>query len=264
MSADELRSRLRLAIFAAAVIELLAVAAGARAHASVDQPAVWSVTSSIVDGATLAAPTRWSAEPVGPPPGGLDRIEFLIDGKLLWVERHAPFVFNNDGNYLYPYVFARGAHQLIARAVSASGERVTTTANVQMTQTPPKIPRALQATWRHRVSQAVIDRNRAPGDPPLPGGVLRLKFGGNGLALATPPKPVPGGYYAFSATARGVLDLGGPVNWLTAQSSYDGICHGDQTLGRYRWKIRHGALMLKVVNDPCRLRAASLARRWGR
>jgi hypothetical protein len=264
MSADELRSRLRLAIFAAAVIELLAVAAGARAHASVDQPAVWSVTSSIVDGATLAAPTRWSAEPVGPPPGGLDRIEFLIDGKLLWVERHAPFVFNNDGNYLYPYVFARGAHQLIARAVSASGEQVTTTANVQMTQTPPKIPRALQAT---------LEGPRQPsGHRPQPGARRPAASRWRPSVEVRWQRPRAG--HAAEARSGWPLRLLGERTrrarprrtrqLADAQSSYDGICHGDQTLGRYRWKIRHGALMLKVINDPCRLRAASLAGRWGR
>ena len=264
------RSRFAVPLAAVAVVGLLAVVAGASAHAPsrspelVQQAAGWSVTSSIVDGATLAGPVHWSAGPVGTPPGGLDRVEFLIDGKLLWVERHAPYDFNNDANYLYPYVFTRGPHQLIARAVSTSGEQVTATANVQMAQSPPRIPRALQATWKHRVSQSVIDRGSVPGDPPLPGGVLRMKFGADGLALASPPKPVMAGYYAFAATARGVLHFGGPVNWLTAQSSFEGICHGDRTFARYRWKIDDRALTLKVIKDPCRLRAALLTGRWTR
>jgi hypothetical protein len=249
-----------VALAFAAALGLCASPASAGAQA----PAAWGLSSTIVDGATLAAPVRWSAEPVGTPPGGLDRIEFLVDGKVLWVEHHAPYDFNNDANYLYPYVFARGPHQLVARGVSATGEQVTATANVRMTQAPPKIPRALQATWKHRVSQAVIDHNSAPGDPPVPGGVFREKFGANGLSLVTPPKPVIGGYYAFSATARGALDLGGPVNWLTAQSGYEGICHGDQTFARYRWKIAHRVLTLTVVRDPCRLRAAVLAGKWTR
>jgi hypothetical protein len=263
------RSRLAVLLAAVAVVGLLAAVAGASAHAPnrgfvTQQAAGWGLTSSIADGATLAAPVRWSAEPVGTPPGGLDRIEFLVDGKLLWVERHAPFDFNNDNNYLYPYLFARGPHELIARGVSTTGEQVTATAHVQMTQAPPKIPRALQASWRHLVSQAVIDRGSSPGDPPLGGGVYRVRLGADGREFASPPKPVVGGYYAFSATADGVLDLGGPVNWFTAQSSYEGICHGDQTLGIYRWKIAHRALTLKVVKDPCRQRAAVMAGRWTR
>jgi hypothetical protein len=255
---------------AAAAVGHLAVVAGASAHAPTRSPevprqtAVWSVTSSIADGATLAGPVRWSADPVGTPPGGLDRIEFLIDGRLLWVERHAPFDFNNDANYLYPYVFARGPHQLVARGVSMTGEQVSVTANVRMTQAPPRIPHALQATWGHRVSQAIIDDNSAPADPPVSGGVFRMKLGTNGLVLVTPPKPATGGYYAFSAKARGALDFGGPVNWLTAQSSYEGICHGDQTFARYRWKLARHVLTLKVVKDPCRLRAAVLAGLWTR
>src|SRR5262249_54404974 len=149
------------------------------------QSAGWSVTSSIADGATLAGPVRWSAEPVGVVPGALDRIEFLIDGKLLWTERHAPFDFNNDNNYLYPYMFPRGPHELIARAVSTTGEQVTATANVRMTQAPPKIPHALQASWKHRVSQAVIDGGSAPGDPPVAAGVWRVRFGADGRELVT-------------------------------------------------------------------------------
>jgi hypothetical protein len=260
------RSRLWVAMLATAVVGLFAVMAGARAHARAHEAAAdWSVTSSIADGATLASPVQWSAEPVGTPPGGLDRIEFLIDGKLLWVEHNPPFDFNNDGNYLYPYLFARGSHQMVARGVAKSGEQVTATANVHMTQAPPKIPRALRATWKHRVSQSVIERNSVPGDPPLPAGVYRIKFRANGVSLASPPPgPATPGNYAFSATARGRLDLGGPVNWLTAQSSADGICHGDQTFGRYRWKIHRRVLTVKLVKDPCRLRAAIQTGHWRR
>lgn len=258
MSTQEHRSRLGTLCAAAAVVGLLAVVAGARA-------ADWSVTSSIADGATLTAPVQWSAEPVGTPPSGLDRIEFQIDDRVRWVEHNAPFYFNNDGNYLYPYLFARGPHQLITRAVAISGEQVTATATVQMTQTLPKVPRRLQATWKHRVSQSVIDHNSADGDPPLPAGLYRIKFGANGVSLASPPPgPATPGNYAFSATARGTLNLGGPVNWLTSQSSTDGICHGDQTFARYRWKIRHHVLTVKVMKEPCGLRRAILAGRWRR
>lgn len=260
------RSRLGVLVCTAAVVGLFAVVAGARAHARAHEAAAdWRVTSSIADGATLASPVQWSAELVGTPPGGLDRIEFLIDGDLRWVEHNPPFVFNNDGNYLYPYLFARGLHQLIVRAASKSGEQVTATANVQTTQAPPRIPRALQATWKHRVSRPVIERNSAAGDPPLPAGVYQIRFGANGVALASPPPgPATPGNYAFSATAHGILDLGGPVNWLTAQSTTDGICHGKQTFARYRWTIRRRALTVTLVKDPCRLRTALLAGHWTR
>jgi hypothetical protein len=246
-----------------ATLAALVLAAAAPVSARAQGPG-WSVTSSIADGATLTAPVRWSAEPVGTPPGGLDRIEFLVDGKVLWTERHAPFDFNNDANFLYPYVFGRGPHQLVARGVSVTDEQVSATVNVQMTQAPPVIPRRLQATWKHRVTQTAIDQSAAAGDPRVRGGVWQMKLGPDGLLFVTPPRPTVGGNYAFSATARGTLLFGGPVNWLTAQSGYEGICHGDLTFARYRWKIAYRVLSLRVVEDPCRLRAAIVTGRWTR
>jgi hypothetical protein len=245
----------------AAAVVGFAIVAGARADAAAD----WTVTSSIADGATLAKPIQWEAQPAGNPPGGLDRVEFLIDGTVRWIEHNPPFVFNNDGNYLYPYLLGRGHHQLIARAVARSGEQADATADVQVTQATPHIPRTLQATWKQKVSHSRIQHGSVPGDPPLPAGVYRLKLGGNGVLVATPPPgPATTGDEAFMATARGRIAFGGSLNWLTAQSSADGICHGTQSFSRYRWRIRHRTMTLKVVKDPCRLRAAIMAGHWTR
>lgn len=257
MNARTRTSRVAMLILVAAVIGL----AAPHAVAAVD----WGVTSSIPDGATLSGPVQWEAEPSGTPPGGLDRVEFLIDGTTRWIEHNPPFVFNNDGNYLYPYLLGRGHHELVVRAVSTTGEQVTAAAGVQVTHATPHIPRALRATWKRSISQSQIQHGSAPGDPPLPAGVYRLKLGANGVLVATPP---PGqftpGDGAFTATARGRIDFGGSLNWLTAQSGADGICHGTASFSRYRWKMRHRAISLKVVRDPCHLRAAILAGRWTR
>ena len=254
-------SRAGMLTLAAVVAGLLAVAAVPRAHAAGE----WSVTSSITDGATLAAAVQWDAQVAGTPPGGLDRVEFLIDGHVRWIEHNPPFVFNNDGNYLYPYLLGRGHHQLVVRAVSTSTEEATATAGVQVTQSTPNIPRPLRRSWKHHVSRSTIQHGSLPGDPPLPAGVYRLKLGADGVVAASPPPgPAPPLDGAFTATPGGRIDFGGSLNWLTAQSSADGICHGTASFSRYRWKIRRRAMVLKVVKDPCHLRAAILAGRWTR
>ena len=258
MNARTHTSRLSLLVLVAAAVGL----AGPRAAAADD----WGVTSSIADNATLAAPVQWTAQPTGMPPGGVDRVEFLIDGATRWIEHNPPFVFNNDGNWLYPYVLGRGHHELAVRAVSTTGEQVMAAAGVQVTQATPKIPRILRATWKRTVSRSQIQHGSVPGDPPLPAGVYQLKLGAYGVLVASPPtgtslNPVD---EAFTASARGRIGFGGSLNWLTAQSGADGVCQGDASFSPYRWRIRRRVLTLKAVKDPCRLRAAIFAGRWTR
>ena len=73
------------------------------------------------------------------------------------------------------------------------------------------------------------------------------------------PKPND---YAFAATSRGALTAGGPLNWLTATGMDEGYCNGAQTFARYRWRTDRSELRLRIVRDPCPVRAAILAGTW--
>ena len=56
------------------------------------------VTSTLDRSTVLPTRIHWVARP-SIAPASVASVEFLIDGRLGWVERHAPYVYGNDGNH---------------------------------------------------------------------------------------------------------------------------------------------------------------------
>ena len=99
-----------------------------------------TVTSSLADG-PLTGAVDWTARVSGPTDVAIDRVEFLLDGKLAWTEHNPPYTFNDDGNVLMPWVLTPGSHQLTINVVTSSG--VAASAQVAVTTDRPPLPAAL-------------------------------------------------------------------------------------------------------------------------
>jgi hypothetical protein len=102
--------------------------------------------TSTLDGLT-ALPQRihWQAFPL--PSTGVTEVDYLIDGKQLWVEHNTPYFYGSDGNYLVTTFLTPGAHAFTVRAVYASGHTATDTVTATVTAAPPP-PTALVGTWK--------------------------------------------------------------------------------------------------------------------
>lgn len=74
-------------------------------------------TVSPADGSTVSGQVVWQADASR---GGVDAVEFYIDGQLRWTERHKPFVFN--GGTWDTTREKDGAHTLGLRLIAKSGE----------------------------------------------------------------------------------------------------------------------------------------------
>src|SRR5262245_41897858 len=97
-----MRTRVRLRLVAAAVVSTVAVSCGGGSQksetsttASANASALTSVTMTLNDGTTLPSRVQWVATPV-PASAQVARVDFMIDGKLAWIEKDAPFVFGGD------------------------------------------------------------------------------------------------------------------------------------------------------------------------
>lgn len=77
-----------------------------------------ALVSSILDGATISGNVSWTIEPNG---FKASRMEFFIDGKLMWTERYEPWVYGGDGRYLDTGTLSKGAHELEIRATGTDG-----------------------------------------------------------------------------------------------------------------------------------------------
>src|SRR5262249_1753512 len=128
---------------------LLALAIGAGAGAArTTQP--FSVTSSLDGKNLLPLRTRWLAYPKLPA-SKIKEVDFLIDGKLRWIEGRAPYNYGSDDfhghlGYLITTWLPPGRHTFTARAIASDGRTAFDTATARVLPAP-KPPTDLAGTW---------------------------------------------------------------------------------------------------------------------
>jgi hypothetical protein len=69
------------------------------------------VTSTLDGLAARSHLIHWQAFPSGPS-FDVSEVDYLIDGKQLWVEHNAPYFYRDDGNYLVTSFLKPGKHVL--------------------------------------------------------------------------------------------------------------------------------------------------------
>ena len=108
--------------------------------------------SSTLDGKTvLPHRIHWLASPKLPR-SQVAEVDFLIDGKVRWIEYNAPFTYGDDGNWLVTSWLSPGLHRFTVRAKATNGTtaRRTTTTSVLPAPQPPA---ELAGTWQRTVTQ---------------------------------------------------------------------------------------------------------------
>jgi hypothetical protein len=216
------------------------------------------VVSSISDRATLVGALQWTAVPAGVRSADpVARVDFLVDGRRRWTDRHAPFVFNDDHNLLHPWILARGSHRLAVRLVTTLGETVSTASQVTVAA-GPAIPSALASRWTRRLTAADVPRTSRRT---LPTGVWHARFARDGVVSFAGPRSA-GGTEAFTAIRTGLIALAGPVVWLAPEARRRGLCDVER-VAPYRWQVHRDALTLTTRHDSrCSNRAALFGGTW--
>ena len=212
-------------------------------------PSPLAITSSIADGTNLTTPTAWIATVTGQSAvSPVDRVEFLIDGDLMWVEQNLPYSFNDDGNLFVPSVLDPGSHLLSVDVYTSSGVAATSEANV--TTTRPSVPAELEGKgFKHQAPE----QQCATCD--VPDGVWRIEFGADGVIRFDDPLGGKG-TEAFEATSDGVLTLYGPTSWIVPEEARGGFCDPNG-IATMNWQISGADLILSAsgTDDPCPGRA---------
>jgi hypothetical protein len=111
------------------------------------------------------------------------KVEFLVDGKLGWVEHKAPYVYGADDNghnrgYLVTSWLAAGMHRFTVRVTATDGTigSDTVTARVATAAAPPS---ALAGTWRRTIDTTNAPKPGSVGNPTetfTPSGSYTLTF----------------------------------------------------------------------------------------
>jgi hypothetical protein len=134
---------------------------------SSSSPQPIGVTSSLDGHSTLPHRIHWVAKPS--PGTDISEVDFLIDGKQLWVEHNAPYFYGDDGNYLVTSFLKPGEHGFTARVVTFDGATATDTVTAGVSPSPAP-PAAVAGTWKRFVKQG-----SDPASPPS--GYWRLIVG---------------------------------------------------------------------------------------
>jgi hypothetical protein len=141
--------------------------------ASAAQPS-FRVTSTLDGMRALPHRIHWLAYPKVPPSTKV-KVEFLIDGKVLWAERDVPYTFSDDGGYLVTSWLTPGRHRFTVRAtvvrigaMLVSDGQVAEDTVVASVARAPVPPAALAGTWERTPDTT--------GHPTFPAGTYRLVF----------------------------------------------------------------------------------------
>lgn len=270
----QLRTFGALAVFAV-VVAIGAASASGNAHPLV-------VTSSLDGRKVLPQITRWLAHP-NVAPAEVTRVDFLVDGKLRWIEHFAPYNYGSDDEhghlgYLFTSWLTPGVHRFTT-IVRATGGRTATDAVTARVIPSPAPPTALAGTWTRQLTSAdaakadpkygtdnvpptgkwrlVVDRVAVWELDPLGTGIAQgYSISGNVLHSYAPitmvprkPSGDPGQISRFGSH----LDTGGGID-----------CDESGPFGTYRWAVSGDQLTLSVVKEPCGQRRAVYEGTWTR
>jgi hypothetical protein len=236
-------------------------------HRSVNT-AVATIKSTLDGKSSLPFRIRWIATPSG---GGVASVNFLIDGKLTWVEHKAPYVFNGDDNgankgYLITTWLTPGSHRFTARANFTDGTTTSETVTATVSQ-PPAPPAALTGFWTRIVTAKDLKKGDKNGPP---AGPWTLVFDRTG-AWHLDPK---GSGVVNEYDVRGnVIHVYAPIQMTPRDrgvSKYGGHniggtdCTAAGPFGSYKWSASAGKLVLKAIHEGCGNRRAIWEGTWTR
>jgi hypothetical protein len=211
-----------------------------------------TITSTLAGRTSLPHRIHWQATP-SVPGADVSEVDFLIDGKVYWVEHNAPYFYGSDGNYLVTSFLTAGPHTFTVKVVTTTGRTAsqTVTATVPVAPAPPA---ALAGTWWNFQRQG----NPASGSPPTgywrlvvsPAGWRIYDTAGTGDMLDV-VYPAPGQLVFQTGMATGH-----PLYGTASQPvgfDLNGWCGNDPgTPVRYHWSVTaHGLSLHYEGGQPC-------------
>jgi hypothetical protein len=221
-----------------------------------------TVTSTLDGHAALPRQIHWQAFP-SVPSADVSEVDYLIDGRLAWVEHHTPYFYGNDGNWLVTSFLTPGEHTFTVRVITAGGHTATDAVKAMVTA-PPAPPEVLAGAWTRVVTPADLQKATS-GQPPPPGRWV-LQIGPVGWQLHDPT----GGALLFDVRyLPGVnLQMRPTIAYPPYPNSNNGgFCEDTDPLWAWTYSVGDGGKMLTlrpVGHDPCGDRIAILAGTWTR
>jgi hypothetical protein len=231
------------------------------------------ITSSLDHKTVLPLRTRWLAYPTQPA-SKIAEVDYLIDGKVRWIEHFAPYNYGSDDfhghlGYLITTWLTPGRHTFTARAEAKDGQTATDTVVARVLPAPVP-PAALAGRWTRIVTAADLTKGGKEGPPagrwtlifdrvgawhldPLGSGVLnQYDTAGTTINVYAPIQMAPFGTAGGGVSRFGHHGIGGTD------------CNYDGPFGSYHWSVSGDQLTLTAIKEPCGNRRAIWEGVWTR
>jgi hypothetical protein len=231
------------------------------------------VTSTLDHKKVLPLRTRWLAYP-SVPASRIFEVDYLIDGKVRWIEHFAPYNYGSDDfhghlGYLITTWLAPGRHTFTALAKGKDGQTANDTVIARVVPAPAP-PTALAGRWTRIVTAADLTKSGKEGPPagrwtlifdsvgawhldPLGSGVVnQYDAAGNTLNVYAPIQMAPFGSGGGGVNRFGHHGIGGTD------------CNYDGPFGSYTWSVSGDELTLTATKEPCGNRRAIWEGTWSR
>jgi hypothetical protein len=235
-----------------------------------------AITSSIDGKRVMPQRSHWLAYP-NVAAANVVRVEFLIDGKLRWVETTRPYNYASDDfhghlGYLYTSWLAGGEHRFTARVVTTSGKTASDTVVARVVPASPP-PAALAGTWMRTVTAQDVTKSDPRFGAEPPAGLWHLVFDRVG---AWHLDPLGSGLVNGYAVQGNVIDVYSPIEMAPFGNGHGGItrfghhdiggtdCREDGPFGSYTWSVSGDQLTLTAINEGCGDRRAIWEGTWTR
>lgn len=238
--------------------------------------------ASTLDGKTvLPHRIHWLAQPALPA-SKVKEVDFLIDGRLAWVEHGAPYSYADDGGYLVTSFLAPGRHHFTVRAIPVTGQPATDTVTARVLPAPV-VPAALAGTWQRTISdtsgQPAPNTAGNPTGTLDPPGTYKLTFDRRWIHDEFPCTNSPCTFQ--SSTGAGTefdsdWDPGLTTFHVQGEVTFKMFQDTDRLAGwwcqtggppaTYTWSISENTLKLAPVrgHDPCAIRGFIWSGTWTR
>jgi hypothetical protein len=236
---------------------------------STPSPTTALTVASTLDGqTTLPHRVTWQATP-SVSGSEVSQVDFLIDGQLTFVERHAPYTFGRDGGFLVTSFLTPGEHSFTVRVKTIGGQSAESTVKA-VVETAPASPNELAGTsWTHTMTAA--DQNKATSSEPPPAGHWGLTIDSVGWMLHDPAGG--GSLWDVAYQSEGKVELrttieSPPLVDVEHETLYGGsICEEPDAPFLWTYTIGDGGKTLTLHpagDDPCGDRVAILEGSWTR
>lgn len=218
-----------------------------------------TVRSSLDGKTVLPYRIHWLGFP-SVPQAKVTEVDFLVDSRLVWVERQAPYTYGFDRNWLVTSWLKPGIHRFTVRLVTKSGARATDTVKAR-TLPPPPPPAGLVGNWRRTVTQAQAGTD-------TPAGTWRLTIDQTGWKITDPL----GGRSWIDVAYLGASHLqarGGIWTVPVEARGGNGWCEDSNAPVNYTWALSGTTLTLSLAGadrcgDPHNKQHFIWAGNWGR